>query len=276
MSEIPGEILPITGWRVNPENGLIRSLHTKSQDFIISTAGCEIGNWLGFFSQDKLAGVECSINNHSIVVEEMKLVSRFDISLPHARFALELKDSIEQGIWCRHYSATALEPSWLGDFVIRLGASFKVWQTAGSESKRSHHRGWNRYLQYPVERVLLEAPPLMLRTNIEASNNLGRLATVSYWRDEPTGNWIVHHRQLVQKKDLDYVVGRFRFVTKNSADSRWLRLPFIWRPIWALNERRVSRTPLLKVPTFQTQGVINMTEGESVSMIARVCIYANG
>lgn len=270
MCEKAREIFPITGWRVNPKNGLISCLHTKNRDFVISTAGCEIGNWLGFFSQDELAGVKCSINNRSIVVEEEKLVSRFDISLPHARFALELKDSIEEGYWCRHYLATAIESSWLGDFVIRLGVSSKVWQTAGNGSRYSHHRGWNRYLQYPVKDVVLKGGGMVLQAEIESSADLNRMATLSYWRDDPSTSWIVHHRHLVKSNDWDYIIGRFRNATRTSFESSWLSSPFVWRPLWAFNERWISRLPYIRLPAFQTQGVIEMKKGQKLSMKTRV------
>lgn len=274
MLEAEEKMLPITDWTVDPKNGLVNSLCTQRGEFAITTAGCEIGNWLGFFSQQELAGVRCTIERQRIVIENAALISLFEITLPRARLALELRDSLEQGVWLRHYTARALEPSWLGDFVVRLGVSLNDWQTAGSGSRRSQHRGWNRYSQYPVRSVVLEAPRLKLESSIETWNDLGRLDTLSYWRDDPNGNWIVHHRQLVNKNDLDHVVGRFRRETKNSLESKWLSLPIIWRPLWAFNERWISKLPNIRMPTFQTQGVIEMKKGQTLSLKVRAVLAA--
>ncbi len=267
--------MPIQGLAIDPENGLVQSLYTEKGVFPVTTAGCEIGNWLGFFSQQKMSGVDCSIVNRKVDISESQVTSQFEIKFPRAHFSLWCNDYLQEGVWCRRYIAKAIEPSWLGDFVVRLGVPSSYWPSAGSEVHCSRYRGWNTYHQYPVRSVSLNTQQCCIETEITSvGDHGGRLGTVSYWRDEPGENWIVHHRLLVRANDLDHVVGRFRRLTVNSVDTPWIKHPFIWKPIWAFNERWASRLPINLLPTFQSQGVILLATNEEVSLETKLKLSA--
>lgn len=258
----------------NPESGIVTGLETASNNVSITSGGIEIGNWFGFCSQQNLGGVNCQIDGLSVQAESDWVESHFNVSLPESSFAVSILEQLCDGVWVREASATALKPSWLGDFVLRLGVNSDRFPVAGAGTRQSLHKARNTYHQHPVTEVFLESPQRTLTTQMQPQGYGGRLSRVSYWRDQPDGQWIQHHRLLVDQSDMDQVVFRCRHKVSDSRNTHWLRNRLLWSPFWALNESVLSHLPF-RLPTIQTQGIVQMDRGETVSLNSRVTLTLN-
>lgn len=256
----------------DPKSGTITALQTKDGTVTLTAGGIEIGNWFGFFSQQFQRGAQCTITPLEIAATDSSVVSNYIVTLPESRFEVFVEEVLRDGVWLRSAMATALSDSWVGDFVLRLGVGATDYPFAGSGGRISRHRGWNTYHQFPACEVVILGPNKTIRTKMTATNALGRLAAMSYWRDQPDGSWIQHHRLIVKRCDLDHVVMRFRNSVSDSRNSRWLHSHLLRAPFWSLNEAVLSYFPVKCFPTMQAQGIIAMGTGQSIRIRSRVVV----
>lgn len=263
---------PITRLSSDQETGVIVGLETETGRVNLTAGGIEIGNWLGFFSQESGKGVNAEVKKLEVSRELTAVETCCVVELPEAVFKVRIAERLEQGTWIRETSATALRTSWIGDFVLRLGVHCADFPTAGDGKHHSAHKGRNTYHQFPVDTVEMNAEGRILRTSQRDDIEKGRLNRVSYWRDQQDGQWIQHHRLIVGRADLDHVVLRMRNTVLDTRDTRWLRSPLLRAPFWALNEDLLSHLPFRILPTLQAQGVICMAEGETIKLASNVRI----
>ena len=260
----------INQFQVDPKTGIIRALETSAGIVALTSGGIEIGNWLGFCSQESLSGVNCEVDQVSVDVLPNKVKTTFHVELPKSRFAISITERLESGAWMREASATALSPSWIGDFVLRFGVSSNHFPNAGTKNRCIHHKSRNTYYQYHIDNVSFWSSFNKLTTQSMSDIEAGRLDRVSYWRDQPDGQWIQHHRLIVKQSDWDVVVLRCRRRVFNSDERKILRNWLIWRPFWSLNEAIFSRLPFNSFPTLQTQGVVKVKKGETLMLASKV------
>jgi len=176
--------------------------------------GCEVGNWLGFFSQERLDGLACRIHEKTVVHQDQGMTSRWLISLPHAVLTLELEDRLV-GPGRMKRSLRVINPgafiSWLGDVVIRLVIPAEAGLEAIVGGARHMHAGKNRYLETEEPEVSLCWPDNR-RLNVRWDTGGDwppSFTRYLYVRDQPAiarrghrhasvPTWVVHARLLVE------------------------------------------------------------------------------
>jgi len=265
----------IHDWVVNQSTGVIEALLLEDEKWELASGGFEIGNWLGFCSQNRGGGLNCDLSLVDVDTSNGLIRYTYHVELPRALFEVTAKEQLKQGQWYRTFSATALKTSWMGDFVIRIGLPADAWLQAGDGKKNSRHKNRNTYFQYPIDGVEFRSPGKCLKTLCTEFSGLSRMDAVSYWRDDPRGFWASHHRLLVSASDYDHVVGRFRNKTITSDVSSLIGSSLVSKALWGFNERIVSRLPFSIIPSCQTQGVVVMEEGECVSLESRIQCFVD-
>ncbi|MDF0603618.1 hypothetical protein P1J78_23085 [Psychromarinibacter sp. C21-152] len=260
----------------DPETGTISRLETAAGQVELTAGGTEIGNWLGFCNQKELKGVQADIQEIDVSCEPDEVATRYVVDLPEATFQVCVSERLENGAWLRRASAIALRPSWMGDFVLRLGVKSTDFQTAGHGKRRSRHRNRNTYHQSHIDTVEIMGDRLLLRTTQRSDLESGRLERVSYWRDQRDGQWIQHHRLIVGEDDFDQVVFRVRNSVIDSRGSPWLRNRIFRAPFWAFNENVLSHLRFRVLPTIQAQGVVCVAEGDTFELESRVTVESLG
>jgi len=176
--------------------------------------GCELGNWFGFFAQERESGYKCQIAaKHLPPAGDSTLGSSWAIQLPKAQLHLDTLDTfvgadqIQRSLVVENRSR---EVAWIGDAVIRLVVPWEEGLVALLEDRELTHAGSNLHYETEEPEVALQWPDgrrLIVRWHDRAAAP-PTFTPYLYVRDMPRqahpGNpgaaspaWVIHARLLV-------------------------------------------------------------------------------
>lgn len=255
--------IPIDAIVACPRTGVIRTLRCTGNDIQLTGGGCEFGDWYGFFSHEKLGGNRVSILRSQISVSESRSAGTIDVQLPCGNYTLGFDDQLERGTLRRTYHLTSLGLGAMGDMVIRSAvraADFPSGVVGGCDET---HQGMNRFMQFETLRATLSSGTLDLDFQADEPDAPGRLGMYTYLRDQPDGQWIMHHRLLTESHHSDEYVLRIRHAAYSSKSSSWVK------PLRGILWRACEKHPWIR-PTIQVGGNIVMKPGETWTMSATI------
>ena len=267
--------MEIQSIRVNSTNGLIEQLDLENGTILLRSSGFEVGDWISFASQEKMSGTRSKVKITSILFDEKRVECTFDVKLASGRLTVSTTETVKSGKLCRCYKVRAVSDCLLGDFVMRLSLPSNQWISAHIEDQHLSFQNSNKYYQKDTEIVwLLSEAGTMLESSAHYSHSDQRVRECSYVRDEPSGNWIIHHRIVAHSDFADIFVGRFRNLTFTSRkilapSSGWLQRFLLER-----NERIGVKSALAFLGTIQTQACIELFSGEEFEISSTLIVSA--
>jgi len=261
---------PITGFETDPKSGCLSSISAAGVQMDVGGWGCEVGNWYGFFSQEKVGGRNVQVLDRSVLAGVATITARFEVALPRARVSLRSTETLHDGIIEREYSLEALDASYIGDFVLRSGFESRTWFEGMIGKYRLQHRHRDRMVQIKTKAGTLSSPDLRVVSALCDARFPQRFDLLTYLRDEPSGLWIIHHRLLTRGGDCDDYVLQMRGGYM-SVNGEWLIPRIARRLLWRFSERNRGLGP-----TFQVGGNVRLSRGErlvlrSVLRLERAC-----
>lgn len=263
----------IDSFEANHENGCITAIIAGRNRLPITAWGCEVGNWHGFFSQEKLGGSSVAIIFYEVKFESNHIETRFEFNLPGGRFSVNTLEYLVDGVINRIYSLRAIEDLYIGDFVIRSGTDSNHWNVARIGNKCFFHRSRNIMHQLPISEALISNSKFDIRFFMENQDNFimpSRFDALTYVRDEPGGSWIIHHRLLTRYNACDEYVFRIRNRLWSNLQHPLISSRFIRRIFWRLSERYSFIRP-----TTQVGGNVILEKGETLQMRSIVSLRMN-
>ncbi len=178
--------------------------------------GCEVGNWFGFFAQERLGGLACRIQQrHLDPPTSTRLASSWRVELPRATFQIHLADElVSPNCLVRHLTIKnpSREVSWIGDAVIRQVVPWEEGLVAQVGRQGIVHLDSNFYYDTEGPEVTLRWPDgrqLRMQWSKEI-NAPPPLTPYLYLRDQPAiprythqhserRAWVAHARLLAEQ-----------------------------------------------------------------------------
>ena len=251
------------------ETGCLTSIEAETSTLPVSAWGCEFGNWHGFFSQERMGGTNATVMDKTVTVTRNQVRTKIEVSLPQAHCLFSGSDNIEAGKLIRTYRLEAMEPSLIGDFVIRSGFSCKLWPKAILGDRVLVHRGKNSLIEEDlgIVRMVGKAPTM------EVKPGYGRFSLpfrhLTYVRDQPGEAWIVHQRLLTKNGSCDEYVFRVRHHVFSSSTHRIVANRVVRKIFWRLAEHFWG-----KIPTIQIGGNVKLLPGSEVELQSIMTLHS--
>jgi len=255
--------VPIVALDVDPHNGVIRRLLCPDREVPLSGGGCEFGQWYGFFSQDKLGGLNVDVTRVELEHDASHAAGVLEASLPYGRYRLTFTDRLAAGELDRAYTIESLEHGRLSDLVIRCCADPRTFPSASIDGRSYTHRRKNRFLQFPVRQAALQSDDLQIEFELTEVVAPPVLGVYTYVRDAMKEGWVVHHRLLTRNGASEEYVLRVRRATFSSQHAFWVH--GLRHVLW----RAAERHPWIR-PTLQVGGNVFLARGARWSMRARL------
>lgn len=167
---------------------------------IILPWGIEFADSVGFFSLTG-EGMNCDIDSREITKLENGYCTSMKIKLREAFVQLDYSDiyESESNTIRRTACLTALEDSFLLDFVLRYRFVKDFFDEGGIMGHKIEHRGLNIYHQYSVKEAFLRNSEEQVTIKIEQSKS-DDFNPFMYIRDAKV-EWVIHARLLPNKAD---------------------------------------------------------------------------
>lgn len=259
----PTAIIPIDSLTASPKTGVIESLRCGSDIIRFTGGGCEFGDWYGFFSHEKLGGNRVTINLCNVNAAQDRANGTIAVALPCGEYEFRFDDRLDAGTLRRTYHLKSLGVGAMGDMVIRSAASAAEFERGEIAGRAPAHEGLNRFMQYETRAARLIGNGIELVFDADVPDAPGRLGMYTYLRDQPDGQWIMHHRLLTESGHSDEYVLRVRHGAFSSKSSPWVKA--LRGPLW----RACEKHPWIR-PTIQVGGNIIMKPGETWTMSATI------
>lgn len=249
------------------DSGVVRALICGRRTIALRGGGCEFGDWVGFFSHEKLGGNRAEILDKRIHADSQRVEGEFDVRLPRGRYLLRFEDRVADGALLRRYELESIGPGALGDFVLRTTASAGDFPIGWIAGQAVRHHNENYMHQHEQRRCWLDGAEAGLEFELTEVNAPGRLGVYTYLRDEPGGTWVMHHRLLTEREASDEYVLRVRHSAFSSRDRAWVK------PLRHAMWRICERIPGIR-PTMQVGGNITTRHGERWTLASRLRVVA--
>lgn len=178
-------------WEADNDSGVVFCQNPSVQ------CGFELGDWYSF----------TSLNSGELDATRILMSSRWSGKVYQAEHKISLQtgtanlfqeeECLDEGI-DRTLTLEPTTPIELGDIVLRFridANEFPVVEIAGYEF---HHRSRNRYLQFDVDKATFHGGLGTISIEGAADSIPPGMTLVTYVRDEPPANWIVHARVLAK------------------------------------------------------------------------------
>ncbi len=242
---------------------MIRALRCADREIEFTGGGCEFGDWYGFFSHEKSAGNRATVLRSEVAVAHNRAAGTIDVQLPCGEYTLAFDDQLNGGVLRRRYHLTARGAGAMGDMVIRSAVRAADFSFGMVGDRTVTHQKLNRFMQFDTRTATLSTGTLDLIFEADEPDAPGRLGMYTYLRDQPDGQWIMHHRLLTESGHSDEYVLRVRHAAFSSKSSPWVKA--LRGPLW----RACEKHPWIR-PTIQVGGNIAMKPGETWTMSATI------
>ncbi|MFN0135506.1 MAG: hypothetical protein ACKVS9_05230 [Phycisphaerae bacterium] len=259
----PAAIIPIDSLTASPKTGVIESLRCGNDIIRFTGGGCEFGDWYGFFSHERLGGNRVTINKCEVNSAQDRANGTIVVALPCGEYEFRFDDRLDAGTLRRTYHLKSVGVGAMGDMVIRSAVRAADFQRGDIAGRAPAHVGLNRFMQHETSSARLIGNGIELAFDADVPDAPGRLGMYTYLRDQPDGQWIMHHRLLTECAASDEYVLRVRHAAYSSKSSFWVKS--LRGVLW----RACEKHPWIR-PTIQVGGNIIMKPGETWTMSSTI------
>lgn len=181
--------------KLDVDRGVVSALYISGKNLIFPW-GIETADFSSFFSLENGVGYRYSSIRDVLDFDDTHFRREIVCDMRHGKWSLECEDRIVSEFRiARAAKITAIEDSFLMDFVVRFRIRKKYVTRAMIAGRSFVHAGTNIYYQYPTREAFLDTSFGRVRIGIEEFDGAGRFSPFMYVRDRGE-EWIIHARLL--------------------------------------------------------------------------------
>ncbi|WP_336360140.1 hypothetical protein [Haladaptatus sp. ZSTT2] len=196
----------------------------------------EVGDWLSMLSPE----TGNSTATHHIKETETtatEYYARHEAALATGSLCIEQNEQFSETKVERSFTVTTDKSLSLGDFVVRFVFDANEVESISLAGERFSHQGQNRYLQFPVEKLVVNGKREQFQLSIDSVELPNGFTPVLYARDEPTGQWVIHARAIAMEGDGFLRLYRGPWTRNSWLDSLMNKVPRLRNSLTYLRER---------------------------------------